>query len=62
MPVHALEESIQIEKNTIVVGVDGSEHSRSAVKWASDEAKRRGSLLRLDLRGDQRARACSALV
>jgi len=33
--------------STIVVGVDGSEHSRLAVKWACDEADRRGSLLRL---------------
>ncbi len=28
-----------------MVGVDGSEHSRRALKWAADEAKRRGSLL-----------------
>ena len=33
--------------NTIVVGVDGSEHSRRALKWACDEANRRGSLLSL---------------
>jgi len=32
---------------TIVVGVDGSEHSRQALKWAADEAKRRGALLRI---------------
>ena len=31
----------------IVVGVDGSEHSRLAVKWAADEARRRGSTLRV---------------
>ncbi len=35
------------EDQTIVVGVDGSEHSRLALKWAADEAKRRGSLLRI---------------
>jgi nucleotide-binding universal stress UspA family protein len=29
------------------VGVDGSEHSRLALKWAADEAKRRNSLLRI---------------
>ncbi len=33
--------------STIVVGVDGSEHSRLAVEWASDEADRRGAPLRL---------------
>lgn len=32
---------------TIVVGVDGSAHSRLALKWAADEAKRCGSLLRV---------------
>ncbi len=32
---------------TIVLGVDGSEHSRWALKWAADEAKRRGSLLKV---------------
>jgi nucleotide-binding universal stress UspA family protein len=31
----------------IVVGVDGSDHARLAVKWAADEARRRGSLLRI---------------
>ena len=30
-----------------MVGVDGSDHSRLAVKWACDEADRRGSLLKL---------------
>jgi len=34
-------------QGTILVGVDGSEHSRLALKWAADEAKRRGSLLRI---------------
>jgi nucleotide-binding universal stress UspA family protein len=34
-------------EQTIVVGIDGSEHSRRALKWAADEAKRRGSLLRI---------------
>jgi nucleotide-binding universal stress UspA family protein len=33
--------------NTVVVGVDGSEHSRLAVKWACDESDRRGSFLLL---------------
>ncbi len=37
----------QGEEQTIVVGIDGSEHSRLALKWAADEAKRRGSLLRI---------------
>jgi nucleotide-binding universal stress UspA family protein len=31
----------------VVVGVDGSEHSRFALKWASDEAKHRGVTLRI---------------
>jgi nucleotide-binding universal stress UspA family protein len=35
------------DKRTIVVGVDGSEHSRWALKWAADEVRRRGSLLRI---------------
>lgn len=35
------------ETRTIVVGVDGSEHSRQALKWAADESKRRGALLRI---------------
>src|SRR5271154_1069295 len=35
------------EGTTIVVGVDGSDHSRLALKWASDEAERRGALLRI---------------
>ena len=30
-----------------MVGTDGSEHSRLALKWAADEAKRRKSLLRI---------------
>lgn len=37
----------QSDTQTVVVGVDGSEHSRSALKWAADEAKRRGALLRI---------------
>jgi nucleotide-binding universal stress UspA family protein len=37
----------QADQRSIVVGVDGSEHSRLALKWAADEAKRRGSLLRI---------------
>ncbi len=32
---------------TIVVGVDGSDHSRFALKWAADEAKKHGYLLRI---------------
>ncbi len=35
------------DEHTIVVGVDGSEHSRFALKWASDEAKRRSSMLKI---------------
>jgi nucleotide-binding universal stress UspA family protein len=31
----------------IVVGVDGSEHSMRALRWAADEAKLRGSTLRV---------------
>ena len=34
-------------ERTIVVGVDGSEHSRLALKWACDEAKHRDSVLRI---------------
>jgi nucleotide-binding universal stress UspA family protein len=37
----------QRDTKTVVVGVDGSEHSRQALKWAADEAKRRGALLRI---------------
>jgi nucleotide-binding universal stress UspA family protein len=37
----------QSDRREIVVGVDGSEHSRVALKWASDEAKRHGSTLRI---------------
>ncbi len=36
-----------IAQHTIVVGVDGSEHSGQALNWACDEAERRGSLLRI---------------
>jgi len=46
-PVHGLDNLEHIGPDTIVVGVDGSEHSRLAVKWAGDEADRRGSLLLL---------------
>jgi nucleotide-binding universal stress UspA family protein len=31
----------------VVVGIDGSEHSRFALKWASDEAKHRGASLKI---------------
>jgi nucleotide-binding universal stress UspA family protein len=37
----------QGKERTIVVGIDGSEHSRLALKWASDEAERRDSILRI---------------
>lgn len=37
----------QGNERTIVVGIDGSEHSRLALKWASDEAERRDSILRI---------------
>jgi nucleotide-binding universal stress UspA family protein len=37
----------QRDHHTIVVGVDGSEHAAFALKWASDEAKRRDSILRI---------------
>jgi len=46
-PVHGLDSTERIAPNTIVVGVDGSEHSRLAVKWACDEADRRDSFLLL---------------
>ena len=29
---------IQRDERTVVVGVDGSEHSRMALTWAADEA------------------------
>jgi nucleotide-binding universal stress UspA family protein len=32
---------------TIVVGVDGSDHARRALRWAIDEAKLRGATLHL---------------
>jgi nucleotide-binding universal stress UspA family protein len=35
------------DERQVVVGVDGSEHSRFALKWASDEVKHRGSTLRI---------------
>jgi len=47
MSEHLQPVRIQRDQPTIVVGVDGSEHSRMAVKWAADEAARRGSLLKL---------------
>src|SRR5665213_758203 len=46
-PVHGLDSLEHIGPDTIVVGVDGSEHSRLAVKWAGDAADRRGSVLLL---------------
>jgi len=45
MPEDVQPVRIQRDKQTIVVGVDGSEHSRMALKWAADEAARRGSFL-----------------
>lgn len=47
MTIRVRESPAAVGQSTIVVGVDGSDHSRLAVKWACDEAKRRGSLLRL---------------
>jgi nucleotide-binding universal stress UspA family protein len=35
------------DQRTIVVGIDGSEHSRQALKWAADEANRRHALLKI---------------
>jgi len=32
---------------TVIVGVDGSPHARSATKWAAEEAERRGASLRI---------------
>ena len=52
----------EIGTGTIVVGVDGSEHSRSALKWACDEAGRRGSFLKIMLRGDRPVPARPSLV
>jgi len=40
-------DSVLGDRRTIVVGIDGSEHSRLAVKWAADEAKLRDSVLRI---------------
>ncbi len=47
MPQYDRQVQGQSGARTIVVGVDGSEHARQALKWAADEAKRRGSLLRI---------------
>ena len=38
---------IEADGRSVVVGVDGSEYSRWALKWAVDEARRRGALLRI---------------
>ena len=46
-PVSGPAHTDSVGVSTIVVGIDGSEHSRQAVKWACDEAHRRGALLRL---------------
>ncbi len=35
------------EHRRLAVGIDGSSHSRSALKWACDEAQRRGCLLHI---------------
>jgi nucleotide-binding universal stress UspA family protein len=35
------------DERTVVVGIDGSEHSRQALKWAADEAKRRRAFLKI---------------
>jgi nucleotide-binding universal stress UspA family protein len=37
----------RLDRPTVVVGVDGSDLARWALKWAADEAHRRGSLLRI---------------
>jgi nucleotide-binding universal stress UspA family protein len=34
-------------RGTVVVGIDGSDRCRLALKWASDEARRRGSILKV---------------
>ncbi len=44
----------------IVVGIDGSEHSRLAVKWAADEAKLRESVLRIVYAGSAEPEAVPA--
>lgn len=41
------EERVLGGRGTIVVGVDGSEHSHLAVTWAADEAELRDSVLRI---------------
>ncbi len=38
-----------MSQNTVVVGVDGSEHSLVAARWAATEAQRRGAALRIVL-------------
>ncbi len=47
MSEHPQPVRIQRDQPTVIVGVDGSEHSRMAVKWGADEAARRGALLKL---------------
>ncbi len=43
----AKDSSNPLVRQPIVVGVDGSANSRLALKWAADEADRRGSVLRI---------------
>ena len=45
----SIDDRVQSESDMweVVVGIDGSEHSRFALKWASDEAKHRGATLRI---------------
>lgn len=51
MPEAATRETRGPEERAIVVGVDGSEYSRLALKWAADEAKLRGSVLHVVFAG-----------
>lgn len=41
-----------VSERPIVVGVDGAEHSRTAVLWATQEARRRNATLHLVLSSD----------
>ncbi len=47
MPETATFGQTAADDRTIVVGVDGSEHSRLALKWAADEAKHLHAVLRI---------------
>lgn len=41
------EEGSRSDRGTVVVGIDGSDRCRLALKWAADEARRRGSTLKV---------------